>query len=132
MYVLFTLKQATNVQKGSRGIDLLPFGARWWWVVNAKHRPFYPSQRPGTHCTRGWVDPQGQSGLVQKNSLPPGIDPQNVQPVASRYTDYTIPVNVRTVCSTGLLDTDREHDGTKDMNIICIFLKEKCVTVYHS
>jgi len=32
--------------------------------------------------------PQGQSGQVQKISPPPGFDPQTVQPVASRYTDY--------------------------------------------
>jgi hypothetical protein len=34
--------------------------------------------------------PQGLSGRVQKISLPPGLDPQNVQPVASRYTDWAI------------------------------------------
>jgi len=32
--------------------------------------------------------PQGRSGQVQKISLPPGLDPRTVQPVASRYTDY--------------------------------------------
>jgi hypothetical protein len=44
---------------------------------------FYPRERPGTHCTGG---PQGRSGLVRKISLPPGLDPRTVQPVASRYT----------------------------------------------
>jgi hypothetical protein len=34
--------------------------------------------------------PQGRSGLVRKISPPPGFDPRIVQPVASRYTDWTI------------------------------------------
>jgi hypothetical protein len=49
---------------------------------------------PGTHCSSrrlGW--PQGQSGLVWKISAPPGFDPRAVEPVASRYTDYTIPAH---------------------------------------
>ena len=25
------------------------------WVVNATPRPLYPLERPGTHCTGGWV-----------------------------------------------------------------------------
>ena len=32
--------------------------------------------------------PQGQSGQVRKISPPPGLNPHNVQPVASCYTDY--------------------------------------------
>jgi hypothetical protein len=32
--------------------------------------------------------PQGRSGQVRKISPPPGFDPQTVQPVSSRYTDY--------------------------------------------
>jgi hypothetical protein len=31
--------------------------------------------------------PQGRSGRMGKISPPPGFDPRNVQPVASRYTD---------------------------------------------
>jgi hypothetical protein len=33
---------------------------------------------------------QGRSGRVLKISPPPGLDPRTVQPVASRYTDWTI------------------------------------------
>jgi hypothetical protein len=33
--------------------------------------------------------PQGRSGQVRKISLPPGFDPQTVQPIASCYTNYT-------------------------------------------
>jgi hypothetical protein len=28
------------------------------WVVNATPRPLYPRERPGTHCTGGWVSPR--------------------------------------------------------------------------
>jgi hypothetical protein len=35
--------------------------------------------------------PQSRSGRVQKTSSPPGFDPLNVQPVASRYTGCAIP-----------------------------------------
>jgi len=33
--------------------------------------------------------PQGRSGQVRKISPPPGFDPRTVQPLASRYTDWT-------------------------------------------
>jgi len=33
--------------------------------------------------------PQGLSGQVRKISPPPEFDPRTVQPIASRYTDYT-------------------------------------------
>jgi len=36
-------------------------------------------------------EPHGQSGWVQKISLPPGFDPQTLQPIEGRYTDYNIP-----------------------------------------
>jgi hypothetical protein len=63
-----------------------------------------PGKRPDTHCTRGWVGPQGRSGRVRKISPPPGFDPRTVQPVASRCTDYAISAhtqfwNVKT-CTT--------------------------------
>ena len=38
----------------------------------------YPQERPGTHCTGGWV---GRSGQVRKISPPPRFDPRTVQPV---------------------------------------------------
>ena len=34
--------------------------------------------------------PRGQSGLMRTISLPQGLNPWNVQPVASRYIDCTI------------------------------------------
>ena len=75
--VKFILEQTTNTHR-----------ARWGWVVNATPRPFYPRERPDTHCTGGWVGPR--AGIqVRKISPPPPpeFDPRTVQPVASRYTD---------------------------------------------
>jgi hypothetical protein len=50
-----------------------------------------PGKRPGTHFIGG--GPQGRSGRVRKISPPPGFDTRTVQPVASLYTDYAIPVH---------------------------------------
>ena len=65
--------------------------ARWGWVVNATPRPLYPRERPGTHCIGGWVGPRADLDGYGKSRPPPGIDPRNVQPVASRYTDCAMP-----------------------------------------
>ena len=40
----FSLEQATKAQRGV--------------VVNATPRPFYPQERPGTHCIGVWVGPR--------------------------------------------------------------------------
>jgi hypothetical protein len=57
-----------------------------------RHAPvaLYPRERPGTHCTRGWVGPRAGLERCEKPRPPPppGFDPRTVQPVASRYTDY--------------------------------------------
>ena len=37
--------------------------------------------------------PQGRSGRVWKISLPPTFDPQTIQPVACRYTDWAVPAH---------------------------------------
>ena len=59
-------------------------------VVNTTPRRRYPRESPGTHCIGSWVGPNaGLDG--QKISPPPGFDPRNVQPVASRYTDWATP-----------------------------------------
>jgi hypothetical protein len=48
---------------------------------------FSPGERPGTHCTDGWVGPRaGLDG--QKISLPLEFDPWTAQTVVSRYTDW--------------------------------------------
>jgi hypothetical protein len=91
--VKVTLVQALRFCTGrtahrrSRGIALLFHDQRHYKGVRGqRHDPaaLYPREKPGTHCTRGWV---GLSGQVRKMSPPPGFDPRTVQPVASRYTD---------------------------------------------
>jgi hypothetical protein len=75
-----------------RGIALhsLDLCARRGWVVSITPRSIYPWERPGTHCTGGWVGPRDGLDVCEKY--------RTVQPVASRYTDWAIPapgVNVR-------------------------------------
>jgi hypothetical protein len=45
--------RSPRAQRGSRDIALLilNLGARRGWVVSTTPRPFYPRERPGTHCT---------------------------------------------------------------------------------
>jgi hypothetical protein len=49
------------------------------WVVSTTPRPLYPRERSGIHFTEGSVG----FGTVRKVSLPTGIDPRTVYPVAS-------------------------------------------------
>ena len=55
--------------------------------------PLYPPERPGIHFIGGWMDARAGLDGCGKSRPPPGFDPQTVQPVASRYTDYAIPVH---------------------------------------
>jgi len=57
-------------------------------VDNATPRPFYPLERPGTHCTGGCVGPRAGLDRCGKSRPPSGFDPRTAQPVPSRYTDY--------------------------------------------
>jgi len=71
-------------QRVGRGIALLfhDRGTRRW-VSGQQHAPaaLYPVERPGTHCTGGWVGPR--AGLDERIiSSSPGFDPGTFQPVA--------------------------------------------------
>jgi hypothetical protein len=50
-------------------------GTGWGWVVSTTPRPSCPRERPGTHCTAGWVslgadlDRCGKSRL-HRDSIP--------------------------------------------------------------
>ena len=50
----------------------------------------YPRERPGTHCTGGWVGLRTGLDRCGKSRPPSGFDLRTVQPVGSRYTDYSI------------------------------------------
>jgi hypothetical protein len=60
--------------EGGRGIALLflDLGTRRGWVVSVTPRPLYPRERPGTHCTGGWVGPRAGLNLCE-NLTPTGI-----------------------------------------------------------
>jgi hypothetical protein len=73
------------------GLHALDLGARRWWVVSTTPRPLCPRERPGTHCTGGWVGPRAGLDMCEKISPLPGFDSRTVQLVASRYTDRAIP-----------------------------------------
>ena len=47
-------------------------------------------KRPSTQCIGGWVGPRARLDGCGKISPPPGFDPQTVQPIVSRYTDWAI------------------------------------------
>jgi hypothetical protein len=51
-----------------------------------------PGKNPGTHCIEGCVGPRASLYCNGKNLLLlPRFEPRNVQPAASRYTNYAIP-----------------------------------------
>jgi hypothetical protein len=53
----------------SRGIALLilDLGARREWVVSTTPRPLHPRERPGTHCTGGWVGSRAGLDVCEKS-----------------------------------------------------------------
>jgi len=80
--------------RGEAAVQLQPIpnlGTRRWWVVTTTPLPF----TPGKHRVPVVQKAGRASGLVwtgtEKISLPPGFDPGNAQPVASRYTNYALP-----------------------------------------
>jgi hypothetical protein len=46
---------------------ILYLGARRGWVVSTTPRPLYPRERPGTHCTGGWVGPRVGLDVCEKS-----------------------------------------------------------------
>ena len=65
-------------------------------VGGQRHDPaaLSPGKRPANHCTGGWVGPKARLDGCGK-SPPTRFDPQTVQPVASRCTDWAILVQDR-------------------------------------
>ena len=52
-----------------------------------------PVQSPGAYWTRSWLGPRaGLNGCGEKPLHPQRLEPQTVQPVVSRNTDYAIAV----------------------------------------
>jgi hypothetical protein len=92
--VKFALEQATKAQRGGkRYSSTLSLTSAVNEVGGQRHAPatLPPGERPGTHCVGGVGGPQGRSGRIQKILPPPAFDPQTVQLLASRYTDWAVP-----------------------------------------
>ena len=80
------------------------------WVVNATPRPLYPRERPGTHCTGGWVDPR--AGLDRCGKCRPHRDSIPGPSSPSRVAGLNKSTNVRPSASYTLDSPDRNelHD----------------------
>jgi hypothetical protein len=76
--------------------------------VNAMLWPLYPPGKTRYPLYRRLCGPQDHSGRVRKISLPPGFEPQTVQPVANRYTELC-----RSTLHMSYLEPQLHHDGTK-------------------
>jgi hypothetical protein len=86
LYAKFTLEQSTKAHTFIFLTSALD-GVGW-----SKLRPgrFTPRKKTRYPFYRKLGGPQGRSGRVRKTLPPPEFDPPIVQPVASRYTDWTI------------------------------------------
>jgi hypothetical protein len=65
-------------------------GGRW---SKPCPRQFTHKKETGYPLCRRLVEPQGQSGWVQKISVPLGFDSQTIKYIASCYNNYTIPAH---------------------------------------
>jgi hypothetical protein len=72
-------------------------------VVNATPPAALPPGMTRYPLYRRLSEPHGRSGRVRKISPSPGFDPQTVQPIASRYTDYAIPAHEKTNTLTNVI-----------------------------
>jgi len=72
--------------------------------------------------------PQGQFGQVRKISPPLGFNPQTVQPIASRYTDYaTRPTSITNNLVKNFTMTNLHTDSLlpeEDMNSVYVTAEE--------
>ena len=76
--------------------------------VGGQHhaRPLYLLERPGTHCTGGWVGPRAGLDGCGKSRPPPGFYPQTVTARSeSLYRlSYPGPCLHNTVCDYSVID----------------------------
>jgi hypothetical protein len=90
------------------------------FVVNATPGPCTSGKQTRYPLYRRLGGPQSRSGWVRRISLTPGFAPRTVQPVASRYTDWTISAHNTTMA----FDISLESLTVRDCNKIssCILL----------
>ena len=93
--VKFTLEQAMKTQRGSRYSSTVSLTLTLDGGGGQCHAPAtLLLGRTRYPLYRRLGGPQGRSGQVRKILLPPGFDPQTVQPIASCYSDCSIPAHV--------------------------------------
>jgi hypothetical protein len=97
---LISLEGLLGESRGIAPLLSVYLGTRWGWVVNTTPRPLCPRERPGTHCTGGWVGLG--AGLDRCGKPRPHRDsiPGPSSPVASRYTDYVNKALKGVICET--------------------------------
>ena len=89
--VKVTLEQATQAKKYSCTLYVT---SALDGLGGQRHAPAaLPPGKARYPLYRRLGGPQGRSGQVRKISSSPGFDPRTVQTVASRYTDWAIPVH---------------------------------------
>ena len=103
----FILEQDKKVQSRARGIDpifLWPQRARWGWVDNATLWPLHPQERDWVPILQetGWALNLVWMG-VWKIVPSTVFDPWIVQPVASSYTNWSIPTHWKKQKGTQIL-----------------------------
>jgi len=101
-------------------------------VINATTRPLYPRKDTGYQLCRKLGGLQSWVGRMQKISLPPGFDPRTVQPVASRYTDYSIPVHLIRCYAAPTVDLVRVVIAATSPEALLIRIVSKRTTIWLS
>jgi hypothetical protein len=82
-------------------------------VGGQRHAPaaLFPGM-PSYPLYRRLGGPQGRSVRMRKISPPLGLDPRTVQPVASRYTDWAIPIHTFISTRTNSCTIDKFYGST--------------------
>ena len=118
--------------RGSRGIAILFHDHSTRRGEGSASRPglSLPRERPGTHCTGGWVGPRAGLDRCGKSHPPPGFDPRTVHPVSSHYTDWTARPTLckellRISCyrkfpRTGCSSPSNQHEQYQEMYWCCV------------
>jgi hypothetical protein len=114
-YEKFTLKQVMKDKRGSRSISTISLTSAldeggWSTPTPGRFTPGKETRYP--LCTR-LGGSQDRSERVWKMSAVPEFDSRNVQPVASRYTDWAIPAHaVPLLIVVLVIQTGRDNNET--------------------
>ena len=82
------------------------------WVVNARPKPFYPRERPGTHCIWGWVGPR--AGLDRCGKSRP-----HWHSIPGPSSSYRVAIPTELSRSTTLWSTYPKHWGLNRFRDVC-------------